>query len=108
MSNPFHASLISDSYGIIYTAGERTLHPVTLIVTKHCKVGALELTLPEVIPFTSLPAIKVASLSAQTTDNAVKGERKETEHGRFNGGCASYYDMVLSSSVILLSLSFLT
>lgn len=37
----------------------RALNPVTLIDTKHHKVGALELTLSEAIPFISSPLVRL-------------------------------------------------
>lgn len=54
MSNPFHASLTSDSDGITYAAGERALNPVTLTDTKHHEVGALESALSE--PISLIPS----------------------------------------------------
>lgn len=55
--------------------------PVTLIDTKHHKVGALDSTLSEAISFISLCIVRLPR-SSQATDNvAGTGQRKESTCG---------------------------
>lgn len=69
MSNPFHASLTSDSDGITYAAGELGSESCDTNRTKHHEVGALKSALSEPISLIPSPLPGCLCLS-QATDNA--------------------------------------
>ena len=90
----------------------RALNPVTLIDTKHHKVGALELTLSEAIPFISSPLVRLPltlprQLIIPWWGLGGREERVRTLVGLIKL-CLLLVTWFWATYVILLSLCFLT